>query len=108
MTQPDPQDQPEPEGMSLVVPFVACQSQDGPYDDDAFCAGFQAGEVDAYLAVAAVSRSRRVGFTVRKTLLRQLELIGMHRGFPTMHIEESDEWPEWALVTFAATGEDVS
>jgi hypothetical protein len=37
MTDRDPLDEPEPgTTWGLVVPFVVCQSQGGPYDDDAF------------------------------------------------------------------------
>ena len=94
-------DAPEPTGYDLVVPFVVCQSQGGPYEDQAFVAGFQAGEIDRALKVAATVDADEVSFTVRTELLRQLELLGMSRGFPVMRAEEWSEGPEWSLVTFA-------
>lgn len=29
----------------LVMPFVVCESQGGPYDDNAYVAGFEAGNL---------------------------------------------------------------
>jgi len=108
----DPLDQPEPEGMSLVVPFIACTSHGGPFDDDAFVAGFQCGEIDkalATLAVTAGSLSTRISarWAVPTALLPQLELLAMNRGF--MHIEaveigETEDhaaMPEWSVATFS-------
>jgi len=103
----DPLDEAEPEGMSLVVPFIVCTSQGGPYDDDSFVAGFQAGEIDKALAVAMTAGARVATWTVRTALVPQLELLAMHRGF--MHIEAveigEDEdhpaMPEWSVVTFS-------
>ena len=65
----------------LVVPFIACASQGSPYDDDAFVAGFQCGAIDKALTVAKQAGAARVCFTVRTTLVGQLELIGMNRGY---------------------------
>lgn len=33
----------------LVMPFVAVQSRGGPYDDEAYCAGYEMGRLDAIL-----------------------------------------------------------
>jgi hypothetical protein len=98
----DPLDQPETEGYALAVPFVVCASQGGPFDDDAFVAGFQAGEIDKTLTVAAAAGANRATFTVRTTLVRQAELLAMNRGFPAMTTVECDETPEWTLMTFEA------
>lgn len=101
----DPMDQPEDDGFELAVPFIVCQSQGGPYEDEAFVAGFQAGEVDRALVTAAAAGATEVKATVLSTLVRQLELVGMHRGFPVMRSEVSDEVPEWSLVTFRVSAE---
>jgi hypothetical protein len=107
----DPADQPEGDGYDLVVPFVACVSQGGPYDDVAFVAGFQAGMVDRALHVAQRCGARVLTFTgVYSTLLRQVELLAMHRGFPVMESTIDDDRGEWATVTFrtsAAAGESA-
>ena len=81
MTMGDPMDQPEDEGMSLVFPFVVCQSNGGPYDDDAFTAGYQCGQIDRSLAAAAAVGATSMTCTVYTTLIKQLELVAMNRGF---------------------------
>lgn len=98
-------DIPEWEGMELVVPFVVCTSKGGPFDDDAFVAGFQCGEVDKALSVAAVAGATHVKYTVRTALIPQLELLAMHRGFllTAETIGETDDhaaMPEWSVATF--------
>lgn len=110
MTAPDPMDQPEddePE-YELVYPFVACASQGGPYDDDAFVAGVQLGRIDQALQVAAALGTNQLGpVTIRTSLVRQVELAGMARGFPVLTKDDTYEsWeagPEWVTVTFAMT-----
>lgn len=98
----DPLDQPEDEGLTLAVPFVVCVSEGGPYEDDAFCAGFQAGEIDRALDMGAASRAETVAFPmVRTALLKQLELLAMNRGYPAVKADVSEEWPEWCDVTFS-------
>jgi len=97
-------DQPESEDMTLVVPFIVCASQGGPYDDDAFVAGFTCGDADRALAVAAVSHATHVALTVHTALLPQLELIAMARGFPVMvttHASLTNEPTNSSFVTFA-------
>lgn len=101
----DPMDRPEEHGWGLVVPFVACRSQGGEYDDDAFAAGFACGQIDQALQAAGAVRATTVQFDpVRTALVKQLELLAMNRGFPTVTVETSQEWPEWSAVTFAAAG----
>lgn len=100
MEQTEPVDQPEAEGYELVMPFVACASAGGPFDDEAFVAGYQAGQVDQALAAAKVANASEVAFCVSSKLARQLELIGMKNDFPVMRVELSDETPDWANFTF--------
>lgn len=93
----------EPEGYELAVPFVVCVSHGGPYEDDAFVAGFQAGALDRTLAFAAMAEASTVapGFPVYTPLVRQVELIAMNRGFPVMVVKEWEEAPDtWTYVTF--------
>lgn len=91
--------------MELEMPFVVCRSKGGPYDDDAFTAGFQAGGIDQALASAAASHATSVHFPIVHTALtRQLDLIGMRWGFPSMHLITSPEWPQWCTVTFYVEG----
>jgi hypothetical protein len=107
---PDHTDRPETDGYDLVMPFIVCQTNGGPYDDDAFVAGFQAGEIDQALKTASTVRAAKVHFAmVHTALLPQLELIAMHRGFPKVLAEQTEGYEEWADVTFAAatTGEET-
>ena len=83
---------------SLAVPFVVCTSAGGPFDDDAFVAGFQCGDIDRALKVAAANDSDGATFTVRSELVRQLELHAMYRGFPSVEVTELDE--EWSKIEF--------
>lgn len=97
----DELDQPEQDTYGLVVPFIVCQTAGGPFEDEAFVAGFQCGEIDKALAVAAVANASTVTFpTVRTALAKQVELLAMNRGFPVMTVTESEEYPEWCSVTF--------
>lgn len=110
----DDQDQPG-QRMELMVPFVACVSHDGPYDDRSFVAGYQCGAVDRMLAVAQLAGAVKVAvpFAVHTDLGRQLELIGMNRGYPVVDVAEVgagegyDAMPQWSFVTFAASAEET-
>lgn len=94
--------------MSLVVPFVACLSQGGPYEDKAFAAGFQAGEIHRALCIAAPARAVQVRFPmVRSDLLPQLDLLAMHAGFVIVAKTIDAHFPEWADVTFAHAASDL-
>lgn len=87
--------------MSLVVPFVACRSQGGPYDDEGFAAGFQAGEIHRALLMAAPAHAAQVRFPmVRSNLLPQLDLLAMHAGFTIVANASDERFPDWADVTF--------
>lgn len=96
----DPLDQPENDDLELVVPFIACRSEGGPYDDAAFVAGFQAGQVDQALAGAKAAGATEVTSMMGAELVKQVELIAMNRGFPVMDVEVADENPGYAAVTF--------
>lgn len=87
-------DQPEDDGMELVMPFVVCQSKGGPYEDVAFAAGWQAGEIDRSLRIARVANVAVVEFPiVRAELVPQLELIGMRYDFGKITVEPTaDTW----------------
>jgi hypothetical protein len=76
----------------LVMPFVACRSNDGPYDDASYVAGYEMGVLDQSLATVAQD------FVAWRQLIhapnrRQADLIAMRHGF-VMTVREtiSDEW----------------
>jgi len=62
----------QPDDFELLMPFVACQSQGGPYDDEAFTAGWRCAEV--YLALQVASGWHG---PAKVTELPQLDLIAM-------------------------------
>lgn len=107
MPNPDPLDQPDDDtAYALVMPFVVCQSQGGTYDDEAFVAGYQAGRLDRALAVAAVNDTPTVRATVAAQLVPQLDLIGMHHGYPVCEVTIDDDHPTWADVQFRRESTD--
>lgn len=81
------------EGHSLVMPFVVCRSEGGPYDDAAFVAGVRFAHVQAALADAPPIYETQQS----PTLVPQLDLLAMERGYHMTIEHHSDEW---ALVTF--------
>ncbi|MFB6392704.1 hypothetical protein [Polymorphospora lycopeni] len=91
---------PEDDGYDLIYPFTVCASNGGPYDDEAFTAGMQAGRVDHALAAAAAVGITEATFTVSTPLVPQLDLIGMHRGFSTMEAKDA-EVDGWSFVRFS-------
>lgn len=85
----------------LVMPFVVCATNGGPYDDAAFVAGYAAGTIDARLAMHDPVIAQTA---VRTDLLPQLDLIAMRHGY-TMTSEPWGEAPaEWTMVTFHDDG----
>lgn len=81
----------------LVMPFVVCATNGGPYDDAAFVAGYAAGTIDYRLSTRDPLPARSA---VRTDLLPQLDLIAMRHGY-TMTSEPWGEAPaEWTMVTF--------
>lgn len=83
----------------LVIPFVACTSKGGLYDDGSFVAGYQAGRIDHALAVMAAIGGTEAKATVATALVRQLDLIAMHHGFK-VESEPCTDAEGWAFVTF--------
>jgi hypothetical protein len=94
---------------NLVVPFVACTSQGGPFDDEAFAEGFRCGHTSAVLN-GCPQEVREVTFTATSTpaVLRQLELIGMAADFPMMEVDTYEPVPAWASVTFRRHREEAA
>lgn len=95
-----------------VVPFKVCQSGGGPYEDEAFVAGYQTGEIDTKLAMAASVGIPEVKLPiVRRALLPQLELHGMRYGYTTMTVPDPDlsvpGTDVWCEVTFTLGGGPV-
>lgn len=71
----------EPE-YGLVMPFVAVASNGGPFDDQAYTAGYEMGQLDGQLAAAQLPGGGWVlERTVRDENQGQADLVGMKHGF---------------------------
>lgn len=88
----------------LVLPFVSVKSKGGPFDDDAYVAGFECGRYDAHMAFSAdtgiVANVLTETTPVHTANLPQLDLLAMHHGL-TMKQMTIEETPEWSFVCFA-------
>jgi hypothetical protein len=73
----------------LVMPFVVVASNGGPYDDDAYVAGYEAGLVDAMLSAQPVKVE---GHTVRTANVLQVDLLAMHHGFTCTAEDIGEGW----------------
>lgn len=80
-------------GYELVVPFVACVSEGGPYDEAAFVAGVRMRAVWHALEAGPA----RYESYQNPGLVPQPDLVAMHFGY-TMASEPDSE--EWTLCTF--------
>lgn len=91
--------EPTESGRTLIMPFIVCQSEGGPYDDDAFVAGVNCGALDEELRVLALSRATPHGRYVNPKYLPQFDLIAMEHGY-TITLGELDEASGRRYVTF--------
>jgi hypothetical protein len=85
---------------SLAVPFVVTHRHGGPYDDQAFVAGFQAGQIFQAMAVGATVGARSAEWVVRSALGEQLDLIAMHLGYQsrTVPLDDAVGWSRFSVV----------
>ena len=98
----------------LVMPFIVVSSKGGPFDDAAYCAGWEMGFLDYFLGVWRHEDSRHaVDRVIRRENLPQADLLAMMHGAEMSILD----WPEdtevseqqnleWAYVRFAR-GTDV-
>ena len=84
----------------LVMPFVCVQSEGGLYEDSAFAAGMQMGQLDQELRqlapLDALPRSRYVP----TPLVAQADLIAMKHGYITEQTPWEDHPDEWTRLDF--------
>lgn len=79
------------EGYELVVPFVVCATNGGPYDDEAFVAGARWAQVDSALASGVEFHDAYV----ESGIVPQLELSAMQYGYAI----ETEVWEDDAFWT---------
>lgn len=80
----------------LVMPFVVVTSKGGPYDDEAFMAGWYAGEIDRMLT-GAQGVDIVLYRDVPRALLPQIDLIAMRHGYK-VHAYAKYQVDGWATV----------
>lgn len=91
MSDPMPEDGEAEYG--IVMPFVLCKSNGGPYDDAAFVSGARMGALEVTLRLAqAIPELKPRGLYAHPEEAQQIDLLAMRFGF-TSHAEPySDEW----------------
>lgn len=89
----------EDAGYNLVMPFVIVKSNGGPYDDAAFVAGANCGQLMAELKTLAAHRAVPPQRWMRLELLPQIDLIAMRYGYK-LRLSEIDEASGFQLVGF--------
>lgn len=82
----------------MVMPFVVCESQGGPYEDAAFVAGYECGSLDQLLLS---ERPRTHEVTVRTDSMQQIDLIAMRHGY-ILTSQDGDE--QWTFVRLSRHG----
>ena len=76
----------------LVMPFVVTKSHGGPYDDEAFCAGYEMG-----LMAGRFEGQVSQNLTIRTENVPQANLIAMKHGLSV--IAEEDHDGGWTTLT---------
>ncbi|MFV8317145.1 hypothetical protein [Mycobacterium sp. 23] len=77
----------------LVMPFIPVQSKGGPYDDDAFVAGYEMGLLDAQLSGSTFTQ----GHAIRAENQHQADLIAMRHGY-VAEFTTTEEAPGWVCM----------
>lgn len=83
----------EDEHFELLMPFVVVESAGGPYNDEAFVAGWQMGSLDRDL-LTMDPRSQSVVIPMYSSCAAQVDLIAMKHGFTVTVLGNLDE--QWA------------
>lgn len=84
-------DEPEDIAAELVMPFLPVASKGGPFDDQAFTAGYEMGLLDALLGHAYTFG--RVHRTLRSENREQADLLAMRHGWHATFVDtEVEGW----------------
>jgi hypothetical protein len=78
-----------------VMPFVAVASNGGPYDDQAYTAGYEMGVLDEALKWQPPTHS----VTIRTDNAGQADLLAMRHGYRCT-TTPSEDAQEWTFATF--------
>ena len=83
-------EEPEQPEAQLVMPFVAVASHGGPFDDQAYTAGYEMGLLDALLG-HPYSFGSQCG-TFREENRGQVDLLAMRHGWKVAFTELGEGW----------------
>lgn len=95
-------DEPESEDAEygLVMPFINVISRGGRYDDEAYCAGYEMGSLEARLKHEGCPV---VTLTIRSENAEQADLIAMGQGYSAQ--VKPSEVDSWSYLTLTKVGE---
>lgn len=85
----------EDDGFNLVMPFITVTSVGGPFDDDAYVAGYEMGKLDAILEMGLAQHS----VAIQTANVAQADLLAMRHGYRCV-TEPTAGAPDWAFATF--------
>jgi hypothetical protein len=102
--------------LDLVMPFVVCKSNGGPFDDEAFVAGCNFSKIEAFLRIMVLFGVTDFTEWVDPKLIPQLDLLAMNLGFKLDtakvsevcdgdHEEGVDE--DWVLAMFTRASDEI-
>ncbi|KRQ20069.1 MULTISPECIES: hypothetical protein [Mycobacteroides] len=92
-------------GYGMVMPFVACQSNGGEYEDNAYVAGYEAGILEGQLYGWSKPSEDRPSpglptqwRYIHEGNVNQIDLIAMKHGWRVEHRDAVDGWVAVRLV----------
>lgn len=87
----------------ITMPFVLTEKHGGPYDTEAFAAGWFLGVLEARLAMASTANLVIPPVPLKTIWRRQADLMAMSHGYMlTVQISKND--PDYAFFTFTPPG----
>lgn len=92
----------------MVMPFLPVVSKGGPYEDDAYAAGWECGQIATLLEYSSevpgeLDLDQRLKLPVRTANVEQLDLVAMSHGFVIDQQEPWEDGSEWTFVRFTKT-----
>lgn len=90
----------------LVMPFVVCESDGGPYDDAAFVAGCRFAQIDHALQTIMQFGVTTYELWVEPALVPQLDLLAMHIDWGLTTAPWEDHPDDWVLASFEKQARD--
>lgn len=85
---------------SIRMPFVLTKRHGGEYDTEAFTSGWHLGVLEARLSIAETAGLIVPPILLKTSWRKQCDLIAMSHNM-LVHVEISQEDPEYAIYTFA-------